>query len=137
MITNADLTIYNRKLNPDTRQYTWHRTELPGIHWYTDQKVQIFAGDKGLASADLIKIRVPTDARDKPYLPPEEYAALPYGGHTEYWTAENGDLFVRGIIQEEIAKESDLQNKHYVVGKVMSYSDNRLGRNPHIRIGGA
>lgn len=135
MLTNADLTIYNRKLNPETRQYTWHRTELRGIHWYTDQKVQI--GDKGLVSADMIKIRIPIGNRYKPYLSPEEYAALPYGRHINYWTVENADLFVRGIVRDEITKESDLQKKHYVVGKVLSHSDNRRGHSPHIRIGGA
>ena len=137
MITNTDITIYNRKLNPETRQYTWHRTELRGVHWYTDQKVQVLADSKGLSSADSINIRIPTGGRSERYLPPEEYAALSYGKKTLYWTVENGDLFVRGIVQDEIKKESDLQNKHYLVGKVLSHSDNRFGLNPHIRIGGA
>lgn len=137
MLTNADLTIYNRKLNPETRQYEWCRTELENIYWYTDQKVQILADSKGLSSADLIKIRIPTAGRAKQYLPAEEYAALPISEQPAYWTVENGDLFVKGIVTDEIKKESDLQNKHYVIGKVLSHSDNRFGVSPHIRIGGA
>lgn len=136
MITNASLTIYNRKMNPATKQYVYKRTEIPEIHWYTDQKVQIMAGDKGLASADLYKIRIPANQTDK-FLPANEYAALTFGEETDYWTVENGDLFVRGIVTDEITKESDLKSKHYIYGKVMSYSDNRSGGIPHIRIGGA
>lgn len=137
MITNADITIYNRKLNPETRQYVWDRTVIQGVHWYTDQKVQILAGDKGISSADLYKIRIPEGSFPRGYLPPQEYAALPFGERTKHWTVENGDLFVQGIVPDEIEKESELAKKHYVVGKVMSHSDNLFGLNPHIRIGGA
>lgn len=137
MITNADITIYNRKLNPETRQYVWSRTVISDVHWYTDQKVQILAGDKGLSSTDLYKIRIPEESFPPGYLPPQEYAALSFGEHSAHWTVENGDLFVQGIALDDIEKESDLVKKHYVVGKVMSYSDNRFGLNPHIRIGGA
>lgn len=137
MITNADITIYNRKLNPETRQYVWSRTVISDVHWYTDQKVQILAGDKGLSSADLYKIRIPKESFPPGYLPPQEYAVLPFGEHRTYWTIENGDLFVHGIVPDEIEKESDLAKKHYVFGKVMSHSDNLFGLNSHIRIGGA
>lgn len=136
MIINDSLTIYNRKLNPNTRQYVYNRTEIPEIHWYTDQKVQVLASDKGLASADLYKIRIPGSQTDH-FLPANEYAALPFGKEKDYWTVENGDLFVRGIVPDEIMKESDLRSKHYICGKVLSYSDNRKGGIPHIRIGGA
>lgn len=137
MITNADITIYNRKFNTETRQCVWSRTVIQGVHWYTDQKVQILAGDKGLSSADLYKIRIPEESFPPGYLPPQEYAALPFGEHTKHWTVENGDLFVRRIVPDEIEKESDLAKKHYAVGKVLSHSDNLFGLNPHIRIGGA
>lgn len=126
MIINESLTIYNRKLNPVTKQYVYNRTEIPEIHWYTDQKVQILANDKGLTSADLYKIRIPVSQTNR-FLPSNEYAALPFREEKDYWTVENGDLFVKGIVVDEIEKESDLKNKHYVYGKVMSYSDNRKG----------
>lgn len=137
MITNESLTIYNRKLNPETRQYVYNRTEIPSVHWYTDQKVQMLSDDKGLVSADLYKIRIPKGKQTDTYIPPNKYAALPYSYEKRYWTVENGDLFVKGIVRDEITKESDLKNKHYVYGKVLSYSDNRKGGIPHIRIGGA
>lgn len=137
MVTNASLTIYNRKLNPETKMYTWSRTVLTAVWWYTDQKVQMLAGDKGLSSADLYKIRIPKEHFSEGYLSPEEYAALSYGKHKQYWTVENGDLFAKGTVMDEIEKESDLKNKRYLTGKVLSHSENFFGRNPHIRIGGA
>lgn len=137
MITNESLTIYNRKMDPVTRQYVYRRTEIPEIHWYTDQKVQMLSDDKGLVSADLYKIRIPEGKQTSNFIPAHEYAALPYGEESRYWTVENGDLFVKGIVEDEITKESDLKKKYYVYGKVLSYSDNRKGGIPHIRIGGA
>lgn len=134
MITNESLTIYNRKLDPETRQYVYRRTEIPNVHWYTDQKASL--GDNGLISADLYKIRIPSGMQTERFVPADKYAALPYGEEKSYWTVENGDLFVKGIVRDEITKESDLKNKHYVYGKVLSFSDNRKGGIPHIRIGG-
>lgn len=134
MITNESLTIYNRKLDPETRQYVYRRTEIPNVHWYTDQKVSL--GDNGLISADLYKIRIPAGRQTERFVPADKYAALLYGEEKSYWTVENGDLFVKGIVRDEITKESDLKNKHYVYGKVLSFSDNRKGGIPHIRIGG-
>lgn len=115
---------------------TWSRTVLPAVWWYTEQKTQILANDKGLSSADLYKIRIPKERFPEGYLPPEEYAVLPYGEHKQYWTVENGDLFVKGIVSDEIEKESDLKKNGYLTGKVMSHSENFFGRNQHIRIGG-
>ena len=61
MIVNADITLYNRRLDKTTRQYIYKRTVLCGVHWYTDQKVAV--SDKGLDSADSIKIRIPMAER--------------------------------------------------------------------------
>ena len=96
---------------------------LCGVHWYTDQKVAV--SDKGLDSADSIKIRIPM----------AEYARKE--DVTGFFTASNGDVFVKGILEDEIAKESDLEKKGLLFGRILSHSDNRRGLEPHIRIGGA
>lgn len=135
MVTNADITIYNRKLDPETRTYVWLRTIISSVWWHTEQKVQIT--DNGLQSADIHKIRIPKKTFPDGYLPPEEYARIPLIWAEKHWTVENGDLFVKGIVTDGITKESDLQNKGYQIGKVLSHSENFFGGNPHIRIGGA
>uniref|UniRef100_UPI004026125B DUF6751 family protein n=1 Tax=Blautia stercoris TaxID=871664 RepID=UPI004026125B len=133
MIVNADITLYNRKLDKGTRQYIYKRTILYGVHWYTDQKVTV--SDKGLDSADSIKIRIPMAERRETFLEPEEYARKE--DVTGFFTASNGDVFVKGILEDEIAKESDLEKKGLLFGRILSHSDNRRGLEPHIRIGGA
>lgn len=135
MIVNTDITIYNRKANPGTKRMDYCRTVIKGVHWYTDQKVTV--AEDGLKSADAYKIRIPMDNREDNYLDPENYAALPWGEHKKYWTLENGDLFIKGAVTFEITRPSELQSLHKPCGRVQSYSDNRFGGLPHIRIGGA
>lgn len=127
MITNADLTLYHIWINPETRKKEYHRTVVRNVHWYTDQKTAL--GDGGLKSADEYKIRIPLESCTG-YLPPMEYKGTTEGS----WTIENGDLFVCGVVDLEIEKASELSVYH--PGQVLSWSDNRRGSLPHIRIGG-
>ena len=115
MIVNADITLYNRRLDKSTRQYIYTRTVLWGVH--------------------SIKIRIPMAERRETFLEPEEYARKE--DVTGFFTASNGDVFVKGILEDEIAKESDLEKKGLLFGRILSHSDNRRGLEPHIRIGGA
>ena len=132
MITNADVTIYNKRVDKKTRQTVYVRTILRDVHWYTDQKVSV--GEKGLNSADVIKIRVPTDNRQEIFVEPAEYARLE--DPTGYWTAANGDLIAKGVIEDEITRDTELKSRGYLAGVILSHSDNRCGSSPHIRIGG-
>ena len=89
---------------------------------------------KGLNSADVIKIRVPTDNRQEIFVEPAEYARLE--NPTGYWTAANGDLIAKGVIEDEITRDTELKSRGYLAGVILSHSDNRRGSSPHIRIGG-
>ena len=136
MMTNADLTIYNVKANKETRPPEYHRTQLKGVHWYTDQKVEL--DNKGLHSADIYKIRIPADVQSggKRYVTPTEYQSMI--DVADVWTIQNGDIFVRGLVDTDISKASDVLQKYPdSSGKVMSWADNRQGSLPHWRIGGA
>lgn len=138
MRTNADLTIYNYWYNPDTKKREYRGTKIEGIHWYTDQKTNV--GDKGLVSADLYKIRIPNHAKvqaGRTYVEAKIYAFLPASEVDKHWTIDNEDVFVRGLVDGAVEKMADLTVNHALVGKVNSFSDNRFGCNPHIRIGGA
>ena len=75
MLTNATITIYNHRYDSLTRFDTWHRTIIENVHVYVDHKASV--GDSGLNSAEVYKIRIPTDVENADqYLPPEEYAEL-------------------------------------------------------------
>ena len=126
MLTNADITIYNRKFDKKTGFDLWNRTVIRDVHVYVDHKVSV--GDTGLNSAEVYKIRIPDNVGNADlYLPPEEYG---------YWTIQNDDQIVLGECQIEIERPADLKAVFQKQCKVTSWSDNRFGGLPHWRIGG-
>lgn len=138
MITNTSLTIYNRRKNRKTGFHEYVRHFIPEVHWYTDQKIKV--ADKGsgggIESADVYKIRIPEEQlRD--YIAPEEFVRLSDEEIGAKWTVENQDLFVKGECVIDIKSVADLEKLHKTYGAVNSWSDNRFGGLPHIRIGGA
>lgn len=56
MLTNATITIYNHKYDSLTHFDTWHRTVIENVHIYVNHKAT--AGDSGLNSAEVYKIRI-------------------------------------------------------------------------------
>ena len=136
MITNSDMTIYNQKINPETKLTEYVRTQITGIHWYMEQKTSV--DDKGLHSKDIYKIRIPEAAGTgtKRYVTPEQYQAME--DVSGVWTIQNGDVFVKGLVNDSIKKASDIFSKYpECSGRVFSWSDNRFGGLSHWRIGGA
>ncbi|GCA66160.1 hypothetical protein KGMB01110_05960 [Mediterraneibacter butyricigenes] len=133
MLTNATITIYNRRAGSKTAFDSWNRTVIRGVHVYVDHKVS--AGDSGLNSAEVYKIRIPADVENADrYLPPEEYAIVE--NPEEFWTIQNDDQIVLGECQIEIERPADLKAVFQKHCKVTSWSDNRFGTTPHWRIGG-
>lgn len=132
MITNSDITVYNRISGDSTHYDTWNRTVLHGVHVHVDHKTAIT--DNGLKSAEVYKIRIPADIPEAgQYLPPDQFACC--GGHG-YWTIQNDDQIVLGECQIEIERPADLKAVFQKHCKVTSWSDNRFGTTPHWRIGG-
>ena len=132
MITNADITIYNREYVPDKRTDIWHRTVIRNAWFHTENKVQ--QTDSGLKSNDVCKSRIPECSPEKEYLDPESYAAAE--SKDGYWTIQEDDIVVKGECPYEIAKPADLKQLHKRYFKITSWSDNRFGGSPHWRIGG-
>lgn len=132
MTTNADVTIYNSYLNPETRLEEYRRTVIRGVWFYVDNKVSIDAD--GLNAADIYKIRIPADADTggAMFVPPWEYT-----GTEGTWTLQADDYVVRGIIDQDIERPADLKKWKNQVCRINSWSDNRFGGLPHWRIGGA
>lgn len=134
MLTNATITIYNRISGKKNTFDTWHRTVIRDVHVYVDHKASV--GDSGLNSAEVYKIRIPTDVENADqYLPPEEYVKKDNPG--DYWTIQIDDRIVLEECTKEIEKPADLKDVRLRHCKVLSWSDNRFGGLPHWRIGGA
>lgn len=133
MITNADITIYNRKYNKETRLDDWQSTVIRGVHFYLDNHVSV--GDGAINSADTCKIRIPANVENaSDYLFGQIYADLADVGN--HWTIRTDDIVVQGVCDAEIDKPSDLKLQGIQYYKITSWSDNRFGSLPHWRIGG-
>ena len=135
MITNADLTIYNKRgVNKKTARTIYLKTQIRGVNFYTKQVTNVF--DQGLKSADLYQIRIPlsADTQGKQYIDADLYKKLSDEEAVHYWTINNGDLFGKGLL-EDFEKESEFLKQQYT-GKVLSFSDNRRGSLQHWKIGG-
>ena len=134
MLTNATITIYNRIPGKKNTIDAWHRTVIRDVHVYVDHKASV--GDSGLNSAEVYKIRIPTDVENADqYLPPEEFVKKDNPGN--YWTIQIDDHIVLEECTKEIEKPADLKDVRLRHCKVLSWSDNRFGGLPHWRIGGA
>lgn len=102
MLTNADITIYHKSYNPETRLDEWQAAQFSGVNWYGRQTVTV--GDSGLNAADSYIVRIPT---------------------TEIIEVSNSDIVVKGLVNDVITSPSDLKNYLYFV--VTSVGDNRRG----------
>lgn len=122
MNTNADITIYNKWYNEDTRLDEWYKTQIPGVNWYGGQAVTV--GDNGLLTANQYIVRIPLASapRGKEFVSPEEYAATDSSVLDGLWTLKNGDIVARGLVDADDPK--DLAREHFLV---VGWSDNRRG----------
>ena len=135
MITNADVTIYNHRIDPVTRKAVYIKHVMQDVSWYVS--IDVSASSGGLVGGNVYRIPPEALADGQPaldtYRPAQEYASLE--NIDGVWTAQNGDYFCRGE-GPEITKPSDLETAHVLYGQVKSWGDNRRGGLPHIRIEG-
>lgn len=143
MIVDEEGLVKNLPMNPmgcyfyDTDKHgnpiVGDRTVIENVHVYVNHKASV--GDSGLNSAEVYKIRIPTDVENADqYLPPEEYAKLE--DPEEHWTIQTDDQIILGEYNQEIEKPADLKDVRLRHCKVLSWSDNRFGGLPHWKIEG-
>jgi len=131
MITNADITIYNKWYNPATRFDEWRRMQISGVNWYGGQAVTV--GDKGLQSASVYKVRIPGDSApsNKSFVTPDVYKATAAAALEAIWTLQGGDVIARGLI--DTADPKNIASEHFTV---IGWADNRRGGLPHWKVDG-
>lgn len=112
MITNADITIYNKYIDNNTRTVKYKKTYLYGVNWQEKQTINI--GDKSTNKAysiDIVTVYIPfTVSSLKAYIEPTKYYKLSEEEKNNYFTINNEDIIARGIIDKDIMKISDLDN---------------------------
>ena len=111
MLTNTDITIYNRQYNPDSRIDTWIRVYVPEAWWFKNAKSSVTT--EGLKLADVYTIRIPDTS-----------IAL-----------KKDDYIVKGNCDVKMQTVKDLDGLEKT--KVTSVNYNTFGGNPHIKAVGA
>jgi len=129
LLTNDHMTIYNRVFDSTTRKDTYKRTQVTDVNWYSSLGTVIGSGV--VTRSDQFKVRTPSI---KNYVNPKDYKALVT--KTGKWTVQRDDIVARGLLTTEITGMADLTKLGIECFKVNSYSDNRRGLTPHIRLGG-
>lgn len=127
MQPNANITVYNRWYDRETRLDTWHATKITGAHWHGKQAVTV--DSNGLNTADAYTVRIPLASAPaaRKYAPPHEYARAGKAAVDGLWTLQAGDIIVRGLIDDVISKASDITAKYDDVIVATGVTDNRRG----------
>ena len=132
MVTNADLTIYNKVYDRDTGASRYYRTVLKGVNWQDTTAVQ--PTDKGIVSADVAEIYIPFAVEtEKQFRKPKNFVQ-----ETEksvFFTVEAGGLAIRGIVETELESAKDeerLKNVHDDVRVIAVVETNDNG-NPEMQ----
>lgn len=133
MITNADVTLYNRWYDRSIRDDRWLRTQITGVCWYGGQAVTV--SDNGLLTASSYTVRIPLESAPtaRRYAGPGEYANATAEAQDGLWTLQAGDIVVRGLVDDMAPPKASDKAPHFVITAV---NDNRRGGLPHWKVTG-
>lgn len=130
MMTNADITVYNRQFDKVQDKYIYLRTYLKGVNWQDSKGIRI--AESGVVSDDCTRIFIPldVDAEDKQYKKPKTYKRM--DDKSLFYTLDNEDIVVKGIIDFDLTGNpgenvSSLQAKYDDVMVITEVIDNRYG----------
>lgn len=109
MISNGDLTIYNKYFDKSTRSDKYQRTVLKSIFWNESKAYNRL--QSGLTDADKVNIMIPMSSNPtRQYIPPKQFEKL--NDKFNYFTISEGDRVVKGAINLEINQPNDLDEDY-------------------------
>lgn len=139
MITNADITIFNKRYVREERTEKFVATQIKGVSFYSRKGTS--SGNQDRNAKDTYTIRIPdtADTSGKAYAEQMEYSGMDDEKFPGYWTVQRGDIIVRGLSELEEATETELKQSYSDVITVTNFTDNRSRCSDcmmHWRIGG-
>lgn len=141
MVTNADITIYNR--HTVAGKDTYQRTTIYGVHWYAKEVRGVLT--TGLVRADEFIVRLPDDIvveGNKLFVSPRVWAGLSTVQKAVCYTLQDGDKIVRGATTFEVTGLTghtfvDIEKTFDEVMTILGYSKNTENVvTPHIKVVG-
>ncbi len=110
---NETITIYNKYTDPVSKLITWYRHVVVGAFW-KDIGEKIDVGNVVIETNTIIcRMR-----KDEEFLPKYEWINLPNDEMSNYFTLGNGDIIIRGRVEDEVDeytkgyKSTELVNKY-------------------------
>ena len=96
MLTNADITLFNRYYDNDSDEYKYTRTFLRGVNWQDSQAIDI-SQSAGVKSTNHTRVFIPlkVDSEEKTYLKPKTFKR---SDKVTNYTLDNADIVVKGIV---------------------------------------
>ena len=94
MTTNSSMTLYHKRFNSEKRLDEWDRYSIENVMWQGGKGASI---NKGYEKANDIKVFIPYDAN-------KGLEKVPFS---------IGDIIVKGNVEYNIAKQSDLKVDNY------------------------
>lgn len=143
MITNADITLFNRFYDRDNRQDIFLPTVIKGVSLY--MKSGSSGDNKFRESTSTYKIRIPIDAdmRDSTYVDLVRYLKMDLKDAEKHWTLQADSIVIPAVVEELDAqgksKLTELAKRYGSFITVTDFSDNTtrgVQRMKHWRIGG-
>lgn len=130
MITNSDLTIYNKYININTEKVEYIKTYIYGVNFQVENLVAVT--DKGLNGANIATFFIPmnSDFSGKSYKKPIQFNRSL--DKSDIFTLKEGDIVVKGICSFEFSdgKPSEinvLKNNYDDVYSIISVETNEYG----------
>ncbi|HIT88102.1 MAG TPA: hypothetical protein IAB62_10465 [Candidatus Coprocola pullicola] len=110
------ITIYNQF---DKENGIWKATQLYGVMWDNTKARNV--NTSSITNADALSMVIPQDVQvigeQKVYKQPKEWKKQPQGA----WTIQSGDIVVKGLVDDDILSQRDLEGKYdevYVINTI-------------------
>lgn len=113
MISNCDITIYNKYIVNRAEQ--WQRTVILQVAW---ESTKAIAGQRFQQPANTVTIFIPFDRKATGYATPKQWQALT--DKTGRWTLQEGDVIVRGSVDDEIVGDFTITSLRAAYDDVVS-----------------
>lgn len=92
MITNTNMSVFNKHTDSFTKQVTYKRHIIDHVFWDNSKGVNL---NRGYDNDDKVNVYIPKDENDmSEYVEPKQY-------NGNGWTLKNGDFIIRGLVAEE------------------------------------